>query len=52
MRERDFYLAFSFVLGIGPKTFLQLMNYFKFAEKNWNASGSNFSDAVFKIRVK
>lgn len=36
--ERDYYLRFSLVNGIGPKTFLQLLKYFKSAEKAWNSS--------------
>jgi DNA processing protein len=45
MSERDFHLAFSLVNGIGPKTFLLLLEYFKSAEKAWNSSSKELQKA-------
>jgi DNA processing protein len=45
MQERDFYLAFSLINGIGPKTFLSLLNYFKSAEKAWNSNPEELQKA-------
>ncbi|OGH02238.1 MAG: DNA protecting protein DprA [Candidatus Levybacteria bacterium RIFCSPHIGHO2_01_FULL_37_17] len=45
MEERDYYLGFSLVSGIGPKTFAQLLKYFKTAETAWNASLKEFKNA-------
>lgn len=36
--ERDYYLAFSLVSGIGPKTFALLLKNFKTAKKAWNST--------------
>lgn len=47
MEERDYYLAFSLVNGIGPKTFKLLLNYFKTAEKSWNLTPSELEIAGF-----
>lgn len=45
MQERDYYLAFSLVNGIGPKTFISLLNYFKSAKKAWNSTSFNLKKA-------
>ncbi|MCL6096300.1 MAG: DNA-protecting protein DprA, partial [Patescibacteria group bacterium] len=45
MDERAYYLGFSLVSGIGPKTFAFLLNYFKSAEKAWNASSKELRKA-------
>lgn len=45
MTERDYYLGFSLVSGIGPKTFAGLLKYFKTAEKAWNASSKELNNA-------
>lgn len=37
MQERDYYLGFSNAFGIGPKTFVMLLNYFKTAKNAWHA---------------
>ena len=44
MRERDYYLGFSLINGIGPKTFISLIQYFKSAEKAWNASSKELKE--------
>lgn len=45
MNERDYYLGFSLVNGIGPKTFFQLLKYFKTAKKAWTASSTELKSA-------
>src|SRR4030042_2672497 len=45
MEERYYYLGFSLSNGIGPKTFRQLLNYFKTARKAWEVSGSELKKA-------
>lgn len=45
MNERGYYLGFALSNGIGPKTFKSLLNYFKSAEKAWNASSKELSKA-------
>lgn len=45
MEERNYYLGFSLVSGIGPKTFKSLLKYFKTAEKAWNSSLIELNDA-------
>jgi len=40
MNERDYYLGFSLVNGIGPKRFNSLLKQFKTARKAWGASES------------
>lgn len=45
MLERDYYLAFSLVSGIGPKTFALLLKYFKTAEKAWQSSSKELVKA-------
>ncbi len=44
MDERNFYLTFSLVNGIGPKTFNLLLKHFESAEKAWNASSREFKE--------
>jgi DNA processing protein len=51
MQERDYYLAFSLVNGIGPKTFKSLLNYFKTAEKAWNSTSKELKKAGFSERL-
>lgn len=51
MQERDFYLFFSLINGIGPKTFEQLLKHFKSAEKAWNSSSNDLKIAGFSIRI-
>ncbi len=45
MEERNYYLGFSLVPGIGPKTFALLLQYFKTAQKAWTASSSDLKQA-------
>lgn len=45
MEERDYYLSFSLVSGIGPKTFANLLKYFKTAEKAWNSTSKELKKA-------
>lgn len=51
MEERDYYLAFSLVNGIGPKTLKSLLNYFKTAEKAWNANSDELKTAGLNERL-
>lgn len=45
MGERDFYLAFSVVGGIGPKTFKYLLNYSNTAKKAWESTSKELINA-------
>jgi DNA processing protein len=45
MEERDYYLGFSLVSGIGPKRFLSLLKTFKTAKIAWEASESELKTA-------
>lgn len=45
MEERDYYLGFSLVNGIGPKTFKSLLQYFKTAERAWNSTSLELKKA-------
>lgn len=45
MEERDYYLGFSLVSGIGPKTFSALLKYFKTAKKAWNGNVNELKSA-------
>lgn len=45
MLERDYYLGFSLTNGIGPKTFISLIQYFKTAEKAWNSTSNELKKA-------
>jgi len=45
MEERDYYLGFALVSGIGPKRFLLLLKTFKTAKKAWEASEIELKDA-------
>lgn len=45
MSERDYYLGFSLVNGIGPKTFNSLLQYFKTAQNAWKATSTEFKKA-------
>jgi DNA processing protein len=38
MEERDYYLGFALVSGIGPKRFISLLKTFETAKNTWNAS--------------
>ncbi len=51
MEERDYYLAFSLVNGIGPKTFKLLLECFKTAEKAWFASEADLKQAGLSERI-
>ncbi len=44
MDERNYYLGFSLVNGIGPKTFNLLLKHFKSVEKAWNASSKGLKE--------
>lgn len=53
MEERDYYLGFSLISGIGPKSFLKLINYFKTAKKAWESSQSDFVDTgIGKVQIQ
>ena len=43
--EREYYLAFSLINGIGPKTFALLLGYFKTAGKAWTAGSKELKIA-------
>ncbi len=43
--ERNYYLGFSLVNGIGPKTFASLLKYFKSAENAWNSTSIELKKA-------
>src|SRR5689334_24184155 len=43
LTEREYYLAFSATPGVGPKSFIKLLNHFGAAEKAWNASVKDLS---------
>ncbi len=45
MQERDYYLGFSLVNGIGPKTFSLLLKHFKSAKNAWNSNSSDLKRA-------
>ena len=45
MEERIYYLGFSLVSGIGPKTFAMLLKYFKSAEKAWSSNSVELKKA-------
>lgn len=49
--ERDYYLAFSLVNGIGPKTFILLIQNFKLAKKAWNATSNKLKKAGLSERL-
>ena len=51
MQEKDYYLAFSLVSGIGPKTFKLLLKHFKSAEKAWFASPLHLKQAGLSERL-
>nr|MBI5455455.1 DNA-protecting protein DprA [Candidatus Levybacteria bacterium] len=48
--ERDYYLAFSLINGIGPKTFILILRHFKTAEKAWFASAADLKQAGLSER--
>ena len=54
MEEKDFYLAFSVSLGIGPVRFDNLLKHFGSAEKAWGGSAGDFKkcDIGEKIFLK
>lgn len=45
MEERNYYLGFSLVSGIGPKRFISLLKTFRTAKNAWLASGSELNKA-------
>lgn len=45
MKEHDYFLFFSCTSGIGPKTFLKLLNHFKTAENIYNATGLDLENS-------
>lgn len=49
--ERDYYLGFSLVNGIGPKTFNLLLKHFKSAEKAWNSTSTDLNKAGLSERL-
>ncbi len=49
--EREYYLGFSLVNGIGPKTFNLLLNYFKTAQNAWNSSSSELKKASLGDKI-
>jgi DNA processing protein len=51
MEERDYYLGFSLISGIGPKTFLSLLKFFKTAQKAWRASAPELERAGLSERL-
>lgn len=51
MQERDYYLFFSLVNGIGPKTFANLIKYFKTAKYAYSASPQELSKAKLSDRL-
>ncbi len=48
MSETDYYVFFSYSIGIGPKTLVKLLEQFKTAEKIYNASKKELINAGFK----
>jgi len=48
MDKSDYYVFFSYAVGIGPKTFLRLLSRFDSAEKIYNASEKELESAGFK----
>jgi len=51
LEERSYYLGFSLVSGIGPKTFALLIQYFKTAEKAWSASPADLKNSGLSKRL-
>ena len=51
MTEREYYLGFSLVSGIGPKTFALLLQHFKTAQKAWGASASDLRKTGLSERL-
>lgn len=51
MQERNYYLAFSLVNGIGPKTFALLLKHFKSVKKAWSASSADLKKAGLSDRL-
>jgi len=51
MLERNYYLAFSLTNGIGPKTFISLIQYFKTAEKAWTSTSNELKKAGLSDRL-
>ena len=49
--ERDYYLGFSLISGIGPKTFKKLLKHFKTAEKAWNSTSAGLINAGLSNRL-
>jgi DNA processing protein len=45
MEERNYYLGFSLVSGIGPKRFISLLKTFETAKRAWEASESELKTA-------
>lgn len=51
MDERNYYLAFSLINGIGPKTFALLLKHFKSANKAWFVSSEDLKKAGLSERL-
>ena len=44
--ERNFYLAFASVNGVGPKSFAKLLDHFGSAKLAWNAAESELEPVL------
>jgi len=51
MDERNYYLGFALVSGIGPKTFNLLLQHFKTAQKAWNSTSKDLKKAGLSDRL-
>lgn len=51
MTESDYYLAFSYASGIGPKRFLSLLSHFKSAENAWKGSKDEYEQIGIKDKT-
>jgi excinuclease UvrABC nuclease subunit len=51
MNESDYYVFFSYSVGIGPKTFLKLLSKFKTAEKIYKAIRQELENAGLKGKI-
>ncbi len=47
MEERNYYLGFSLISGIGPKTFALLVKNFKTAKGSWNTTQKELKSRRF-----
>lgn len=51
MTESDFYLAFSYASGIGPKRFTALLSHFKSAENAWKGTKNEYEQIGIKDKT-